>query len=241
MVQLHEQEQHDSTIGSDHSNSLLSQSGDKEVAKKITLTQVQELSIHFNILKENAPIEGSAAQRANVVEFFKAYGANSFTQFKKVFGKMKLHPPGEKKPEFYSLIDLSSEAEENNNTPQQRELDVDKKEITEEEIKESKPIYDENFESYQTSLQWKYVKRPGGMAIRPPAWYKLQGAVSQVEKGDNETERPMWTEDGSVDYGGKESWEAWSKYKGRSVDECKVLFVRTLQAAKDNKKENFYK
>ena len=97
----------------------------------------------------------------------------------------------------------------------------------------------ENKESFK-KLNWKYIKRPGGQAIRPPDWYKLQGAVSQVEKGDNDTECPMWTSNGSVDYGGKEQWEWWSKYKGKSADESKVFFVRVLEMANKNKKENFY-
>jgi len=68
----------------------------------------------------------------------------------------------------------------------------------------------------------------------------LEGAKSQIEKGDNDTECPMWTSNGSVDYAGKEQWEWWTKYKGKSADESKVLFVRVLEMAKRNKKANFY-
>jgi len=213
----------------------LSESEDKARARDLTLLECQQLALEYNFVKENAPSNGTVQQRADVVGFFKQYGANGLSQFKKKFGSMKLYPPGEKEVEFYS----SSGSCEDDDLMGSNGDSFLKKPISKEDIEEAIPIYEENKESFK-KLNWKYIKRPGGQAIRPPDWYKLQGAVSQVEKGDNDTECPMWTSNGSVDYGGKEQWEWWSKYKGKSADESKGFFVRVLEMANKNKKENFY-
>ena len=213
----------------------LSESEDKARARDLTLLECQQLALEYNFVKENAPSNGTVQQRADVVGFFKQYGANGLSQFKKKFGSMKLYPPGEKEVEFYS----SSGSCEDDDLMGSNGDSFLKKPISKEDIEEAIPIYEENKESFK-KLNWKYIKRPGGQAIRPPDWYKLEGAVSQVEKGDNDTECPMWTSNGSVDYGGKEQWEWWSKYKGKSADESKVFFVRVLEMANRNKKENFY-
>ena len=213
----------------------LSESEDKARARDLTLLECQQLALEYNFVKENAPSHGTVQQRADVVGFFKQYGANGLSQFKKKFGSMKLYPPGEKEVEFYS----SSGSCEDDDLVGSNGDSFLKKPISKEDIEEAIPIYEENKESFK-KLNWKYIKRPGGQAIRPPDWYKLEGAVSQVEKGDNDTECPMWTSNGSVDYGGKEQWEWWSKYKGKSADESKVFFVRVLEMANRNKKENFY-
>lgn len=213
----------------------LSESEDKARARDLTLLECQQLALEYNFVKENAPSHGTVQQRADVVGFFKQYGANGLSQFKKKFGSMKLYPPGEKEVEFYS----SSGSCEDDDLMGSNGDSFLKKPISKEDIEEAIPIYEENKESFK-KLNWKYIKRPGGQAIRPPDWYKLEGAVSQVEKGDNDTECPMWTSNGSVDYGGKEQWEWWSKYKGKSADESKVFFVRVLEMANRNKKENFY-
>jgi len=213
----------------------LSESEDKARARDLTLLECQQLALEYNFVKENAPSHGTVQQRADVVGFFKQYGANGLSQFKKKFGSMKLYPPGEKEVEFYS----SSGSCEDDDLVGSNGDSFLKKPISKEDIEEAIPIYEENKESFK-KLNWKYIKRPGGQAIRPPDWYKLQGAVSQVEKGDNDTECPMWTSNGSVDYGGKEQWEWWSKYKGKSADESKGFFVRVLEMANKNKKENFY-
>jgi acyl-CoA-binding protein len=213
----------------------LSESEDKARARDLTLLECQQLALEYNFVKENAPSHGTVQQRADVVGFFKQYGANGLSQFKKKFGSMKLYPPGEKEVEFYS----SSGSCEDDDLLGSNGDSFLKKPISKEDIEEAIPIYEENKESFK-KLNWKYIKRPGGQAIRPPDWYKLEGAVSQVEKGDNDTECPMWTSNGSVDYGGKEQWEWWSKYKGKSADESKVFFVRVLEMANRNKKENFY-
>ena len=212
-----------------------SESEDKARARDLTLLECQQLALEYNFVKENAPSHGTVQQRADVVGFFKQYGANGLSQFKKKFGSMKLYPPGEKEVEFYS----SSGSCEDDDLMGSNGDSFLKKPISKEDIEEAIPIYEENKESFK-KLNWKYIKRPGGQAIRPPDWYKLEGAVSQVEKGDNDTECPMWTSNGSVDYGGKEQWEWWSKYKGKSADESKVFFVRVLEMANRNKKENFY-
>jgi acyl-CoA-binding protein len=213
----------------------LSESEDKARARDLTLLECQQLALEYNFVKENAPSNGTVQQRADVVGFFKQYGANGLSQFKKKFGSMKLYPPGEKEVEFYSN---SGSCEDDDLVGSNGDSFL-KKPLSKEDIEEAIPIYEENKESFK-KLNWKYIKRPGGQAIRPPDWYKLQGAVSQVEKGDNDTECPMWTSNGSVDYGGKEQWEWWSKYKGKSADESKVFFVRVLEMANKNKKENFY-
>ncbi len=212
----------------------LSESENKSRARELTLLDCQLLALEYDFVKENAPSNGTVQQRADVVGFFKQYGANGLSQFKKKFGLMKLYPPGEKEVEFYS----STSGGENDDLTQNEDFFL-KKPISKEDIEEATPIYEENKESFQ-KLNWKYIKRPGGQAIRPPDWYKLEGALSQIEKGDNDTECPMWTSNGSVDYAGKEQWEWWTKYKGKSADESKVLFVRVLEMAKRNKKENFY-
>ena len=214
----------------------LDESEDKARARELTLLECQQLALEYNFVKENAPSNGTVQQRADEVGFFKQYGANGLSQFKKKFGSMKLYPPGEKEVEIYSFSCGSDEDDDLGGSNGDAFL---KKPISKEDIEEAIPIYEENKGSFQ-KLSWKYIKRPGGQAIRPPDWYKLDGAVAQVEKGDNDTECPMWTSNGSVDYGGKEQWEWWLKYKGKSADESKVLFVRVLEMAKKNKKENFY-
>ena len=80
----------------------LDESEDK-ARPRVDLLECQQLALEYNFVKENAPSNGTVQQRADVVGFFKQYGANGLSQFKKKFGSMKLYPPGEKEVEFYSF------------------------------------------------------------------------------------------------------------------------------------------
>ena len=118
----------------------LSESEDKARARDLTLLECQQLALEYNFVKENAPSNGTVQQRADVVGFFKQYGANGLSQFKKKFGSMKLYPPGEKEVEFYS----SSGSCEDDDLVGSNGDSFLKKPISKEDIEEAIPIYEEN-------------------------------------------------------------------------------------------------
>ena len=115
----------------------LSESEDKARARDLTLLECQQLALEYNFVKENAPSHGTVQQRADVVGFFKQYGANGLSQFKKKFGSMKLYPPGEKEVEFYS----SSGSCEDDDLMGSNGDSFLKKPISKEDIEEAIPIY----------------------------------------------------------------------------------------------------
>ena len=117
----------------------LSESENKSRARELTLLDCQLLALEYDFVKENAPSNGTVQQRADVVGFFKQYGANGLSQFKKKFGLMKLYPPGEKEVEFYS----STSGGENDDLTQNEDFFL-KKPISKEDIEEATPIYEEN-------------------------------------------------------------------------------------------------
>jgi acyl-CoA-binding protein len=121
----------------------------------------------------------------------------------------------------------------------QEEDEVDEERpLTEEEIAEMIAEY-ERVKDYE-ARKWRYVKRPGGQAVRPPIWYELYGASQYLNQGENKEPAPVWREDGSIDYGGREKWDAWTKCSGMSEQEAKIAFVRAMRRAESNAKDNFY-
>ena len=60
----------------------LSESENKSRARELTLLDCQLLALEYDFVKENAPSNGTEQQRADVVGFFKQYGANGLSQFK---------------------------------------------------------------------------------------------------------------------------------------------------------------
>jgi len=84
------------------------------------------------------------------------------------------------------------------------------------------------------------LKRPGGQAVRPPLWYECYGASQYLLEGENKQEAPVWREDGSIDYAGREKWDAWTKCKGMSQEQAKIAFVQAMRKALADPKENFY-
>lgn len=89
-------------------------------------------------------------------------------------------------------------------------------------------------------MKWRYVKRPGGQAVRPELWYRCYGITQFLNEGENKTPAPVWKEDGSIDYGGREKWDAWSACTGMTEQRAKIEFVLAMRKALQNPKENFY-
>ena len=118
------------------------------------------MALKYSFFKENARPDAAVLQRSDVVAFFKAYGTNGLTQFKREFSRIKLFLPGRKPVEYY-------DKDKEDHVENVSEV------ITKEDIEKAKTIYDENFEALK-KMSWKFVRRPGGQAIRPPAWYKLK-------------------------------------------------------------------
>lgn len=121
--------------------------------------------------------------------------------------------------------------------PQQDEDEIDE-DLSEEEIATMLSEYEE-YKDYE-SLKWKYVKRPGGQAIRPELWYTCYGTSQYLSEGEVKDPAPVWREDGSIDYGGRAKWDAWNACKGMSVTQAKITFVKAMREAKANPKDNFF-
>lgn len=97
----------------------------------------------------------------------------------------------------------------------------------------------EQYKDYE-SLKWRYVKRPGGQAVRPELWYKCYGTSQYINEGENKSPAPVWREDGSIDYGGRDKWDAWTRCTGMTVKQAKIGFVKAIRAALDDRPSNFY-
>ncbi|CAD7697168.1 unnamed protein product [Ostreobium quekettii] len=85
--------------------------------------------------------------------------------------------------------------------------------------------FDELSEKYE-KLNWRMISKPGGATVKPAPFYQLYGLCTQVIKGDNDTERPMWAERGGLDFEGRERWDAWEALKGEQASEAKIRFVK---------------
>ena len=114
----------------------------------------------------------------------------------------------------------------------------DDDEYTDEEIATFLSEY-EKHKDYE-KLKWRYIKRPGGQAIRPDAYYACYGAARHLKDGDNTEPVPMWREDGSIDYGGRAKWDGWDACKGMTEERAKIAFAKAMRGALANPAENFY-
>ena len=47
-----------------------------------------------------------------------------------------------------------------------------------------------------------------------------------AEKGENTEERPMWAEQGGLDFEGRAKWDAWTALKGMKPERAKLKFVQ---------------
>lgn len=77
----------------------LSQSGGGK--SDFTLDQVRELAADLGFVKPDVPYNAPTVKRVDMDKFFKAYGANSLSAFKKSFADEKLPQPGTAEFELY--------------------------------------------------------------------------------------------------------------------------------------------
>jgi len=192
------------------------------VGKEISLADVQQLAIDHGFEKANMTPGKPLAQRADLKGFFEVYGTNAFTPFKKKFMNERLAIP-----------------ESHKNTAKKALAFDDDVQHTSSENEGHISNYEKNVEKFQ-ALKWKFVQKPGGQALKPPIWYDLNAAMKQLTEGDVSSERPMWREDGSIDYAGQSEWDARNKVKGVATNDIKVKFAKDLEAAMADPTTNFY-
>lgn len=61
----------------------------------------------------------------------------------------------------------------------------------------------------------------------------------QAEEGDCNHEKPIWDAHGSLDWHGRECWEAWNALKGMSAKDAKEGFCKVYAEALHNHSNNF--
>ena len=57
------------------------------------------------------------------------------------------------------------------------------------------------------------------------------GPAREVEKGDQEGEKPMWAEHGGIAFDARERWEKWNECKGLSKEDAKQRFCKAYGKA----------
>lgn len=77
-------------------------------------------------------------------------------------------------------------------------------------------------------LAWRMVSKPGGAAVRPDDYYRLEALTAQATRGDVAGERPMWAERGGLDFEGRARWDAWAALRGLPADKARLRYVRLL-------------
>lgn len=198
-------------------------SGQGEVP--IETSDLQQAAVNLGYAKPGVDNSKPLPARADMKAFLGAYGCNAVSMFKKKFYSEVLTPvgPGGK---FISKTPKKAEVVE--------EVLVT---VNEEDIPDVSR-YDELVGSYP-DLKWRMISRPGGATMKPIDFYRLGGAKSQVEEGDNTTEKPMWAATGGLDFNGREAWDQWVKFKGLSTDDAKKAFCKVYAEAQANPKANF--
>mmetsp|Transcript_25178 Transcript_25178/g.42152 ORF Transcript_25178/g.42152 Transcript_25178/m.42152 type:complete len:212 (-) Transcript_25178:302-937(-) len=192
----------------------------------LTLDDVRKLAFDLGY-KTPASADPSKplAMKTDTGAFFKQYGVNAFSVFRKKFFTDFLKPIG---PGGVALPSKS-----------QAEILAAKKPVLvkPEDIPDVSQ-YDDLVSKFK-GLKWRIISRPGGATMKPTDWYRLEAAISQVGKGDNTEEKPMWAARGGLDFDGRELWDQYTALKGKTQEEAKQFFCLVWAEAHADPKANF--
>ncbi|KAK3262498.1 hypothetical protein CYMTET_28651 [Cymbomonas tetramitiformis] len=203
-------------------------SGEGEIP--ITLVDIQTLAIEMGYAKPNVDPSKPLTARANMKDFFDMYGVKALTNFKKRFYTEKLAPIP---PGGTPMLPPSKKKDE-----AQEEFKAIKKVEVDPSTIPDVAQYAELTQKV-AGLKWRVISRPGGATMKPNDFYRLMACITQVDKGDNTTEKPMWADHGGLDFDGRESWDAWTALKGKSAEDAKKTFCLTWAEAHADSKTNF--